>query len=194
MADQPIVGAYVRDAGVWKRANAGTPEGFSGPQVYKSAAWENSLVVYGNASAAWQTCWVPIPGELNFQNFTSSDFDLSPYTLDTLGRIRGDGGLDRLVGGSLLSNFAHWRLRDCGREYECYIEHNGGSTSDTTPTLSTWLALTDPDTDHVISDTETGTGVFFKNGSYLVKLREKISAPAGGNTSAVYSFEMSAEP
>lgn len=190
-----VIGVYVRQAGVWERANAGTPEGFSGPQVRQSGTWQNCEVVSGKASAVWETCWVNIDGELDVPpNVTSFDFDLSPYVLFAGVDYNGNGTIDLWQSGSLTNEYDNWRAFDCGRDYEILFEHTSGDLSEVDPTLDTWLNLTDPPTNHTFTDSQSGTGFFTKLGVYTVKIREKVSAPVGGNATGTYTFDVLSEP
>lgn len=189
-----VVGIFTRVAGVWERVNAGTPEGFAGPHVYQSGAWENTVVDYVNITTVWLPCWVNIDGELNFLDLTSTDFDLSPYNTSSLIDVNGDGTLDKKSFGSTQNGIANWRTYDCGREYEIMWSHDAFDNANVEePTLDTWLNLTDPSTTSSIIGSHSGTGFLFFKAHYLVRIREKVSAPAGGNDLAFLKLQEDAE-
>ena len=187
-----VVGVYTRVAGVWERCNDGTPVGFSGPQTRVAGVWENCVTVETKESNVWKVCWVNIDGELSLGNIDSTDFDLSPYSLYTEVEYQSDGDITYYNFGNNTGT-SSWRPYDCGREYEIKFERQAGATADHEPTLNTWLDLTDPATNHDIWDSQVGTGYYAKSGEYLVRIREKVTAPSAGNDSGVYSYEMFAE-
>jgi hypothetical protein len=182
MALPTTVGIYVRQGGVWERANAGTPTGFSGPQVRQAGVWENASSVQTKVSGTWEFGWVNIDGEINLQDVFTSDFDVSPYTLSAFIRYNPDGTIDRKHNGTITNDYTQWRYYDCGREYEIWFETSIGSSYITSePTLDTWLTFTDGGTSKSVATDDTGIGFFVDIAEWTVRIREAVSAPAGGN-------------
>lgn len=192
MAVPNVIGTYVRQGGVWERANAGTPEGFSGPQVRQGGVWENALIVYAKASAVWQTCWVNIDGELELapQSRNSFDFFSPPFFSRVDFWFNGDGTIDAAsVNGTPGSRaeVATWRDFDCGREYEIKFDEDISGFNDpwtTHPTLDTWIALTDPSTDRQFALENNSPGE--RHAEMDVRIRETVSAPVGGNEQGLF--------
>lgn len=193
MAVPNVIGTYVRQGGVWERANAGTPEGFSGPQVRQGGTWHNALRVYGKASGVWQTCWVNIDREIELGNFLEDDLDVfnPPFFCRVDFWVNGDGTVDSDTENSTpntRSEIGTWRDYDCGREYEIKLEEDTGPgffAWTTHPPLDTWIALTDPSTDRQFGFESTSPGV--RQAKMLVRIREKVSAPSGGNDSGNFT-------
>lgn len=195
MAATPI-GTYVKDLGVWKRANGGTPVGFSGPQVRDAGVWKNCILVDCRDSESWgYYAWVNIDGELSVNDFNVTDIDYgSPWSVGAGFRVNADGDYDKYTGTFGWTANGRWRDYDCGREYEVKFERTSGTTPDSEPTLNTWLNLTDPDTNHFVQDNNSGTTQFFNRQIiYDVRIREKVSAPAGGNDIGTITLTQSAE-
>jgi hypothetical protein len=193
MATATPIGVFTRVAGVWERVNAGTPEGFSGPQVRQGGSWSNALNVQGYASG-WNYCWVNIDGEISFNTAQASDFDISPYTVQADLRFQTDGSIDRLHNDTVTTEYSQWRFYDCGREYEIYFDRTTPGTYVTAePTLTTWLTFTDGGSQKVVSSGATGIGFFVGIERWDVKFRESVSAPAGGNDEGVATLTLSAE-
>ena len=176
------IGLYTRVAGVWERVNAGTPEGFSGPQVKNAGVWKNSVVVHAQASAVWRICWVNIDGEINVGAYTASDFDISPYNVDAYIDINSDGSVDRKNFGTVANNYSNWRQYDCGRDYQYYVERSSpfgdAGYLFAEPALTTWTDLTGTIT---FGGSRSGSGNLFLRYNWNVKIREKVSAPSSGN-------------
>ena len=165
-----VVGIYVRQASVWERANGGTPAGYSGPQVYKSAAWNNAVEVFGYPVTGWFACWGNIDNELLAQNRSSEDYDFtSPYFAEVGITVEG-----------AIADDAGWRNYDCGREYEVQFVDQATHNLDTVPSLSSWLNLTDPDTVHTFSSSRTAPGV--ESGDFDAIFREKAVGGSGHKT------------
>lgn len=167
-----VVGVFVRQAGVWERANGGTPTGFSGPQVRQAGVWNNCVVVESYIGG-WQVSWVNIDGEISIEDNSKSASDPvgPPWSASVTFNFNGDD-----VGGE------DWRDYDCGRDYEIkFTEDLSGSWDPWTthPTLATWLDFTDPDTDYSFSR-EVSFQASFQS-KMEVRIREKVSAPSAGN-------------
>lgn len=188
-----VIGVYTRVAGVWERVNAGTPEGFSGPQTRQGGTWENAANVRTRQSGVWEFSWTNIDGELNAKNESAFDFDLSPYNLSAWLRYNGDGSMDRKHNGTITNGFSSWRPFDCGREYEIYFEDADPGNRELSLTRNTWLALTDPSTNYIVGSSADGSGYLFSTETQLVRIREKVSAPSLGNDSATITTEINAE-
>jgi hypothetical protein len=187
------IGVYTKQAGVWERCNAGSPEGFAGVAIHTGLSFANADWVETKVSSVWTVTWTNIDGEINLPAMTAADFDISPYNLLAELSYKGDGEIWRNHFGSGLSYSTNWRDYDCGRDYEIYFEHDQNFTASTDPVLDSWLDLTDPDTDHLFSDADSGTGFLDRKSWYFTKLREKVSAPAGGHATATTRLSLLAE-
>ena len=187
-----IIGIYTRVAGVWTRCNGGTPIGFSGPATKVAGVWEGDLYV-ASKDTIWRPVWVNIDGEISIGDATAQDFDISPYNVACGFKWLGSGGIQRDNNGSGYVAYGSWRSYDCGRDYEIYFEHESAQVASGEPTLDTWLNLTDPDTDHNLFDSKSGSGFLNRWAYYDVRIREKVSAPAGGNDIANYGMNLEAE-
>ncbi len=205
MAD--VIGVYVRQAGVWERANAGLPEGFSGPQIRDPTKWQLSEVVYGRAAGSWETTWVNVNGEIQLDgpvfdtfNVQSDDFSFGfppSYSVDAGFRFRATGEVDSGASpGSpaFYTKIYDWRLFDCGREYEIRFEGGGPDGPATTqPPLNTWLNFTDPATTRIIRaiQSDSGPGAEFVSFQYIyvVRLREKVGG-GGGQVQANFQIDL----
>lgn len=188
------VGIYVRQAGVWERANAGTPEGFSGPQVHSGSVFVNSSNVRTYASSVWNYCWVNIDGEINLLNYTCNDFDLSPYSLSAWFRFNNDGTIDRKNFGTVTDTYANWRTYDCGRDYEIKFEAASPGNYDEPLTTGSWLNLTNPAAGpYIVGASKSGIGFLNVSEVQDVRIREKVSAPAGGNDIGTMTSIISSE-
>ena len=194
------IGIYTRQAGVWERCNAGTPEGFSGPQVRQGGTWQNIVVGYAKASAVWKECWVNIDGEIELSNvFTlfASDTSGPSYQCTCQWYFDSDGSfLYRAYNNNnppptYTEVSGEWRKFDNGRTYQIWYDitdQSGPATWSTSPSLAetTWDDL---DTDQLLQfqDTYFDTNPFFSrisSVSFTVRIREKVSAPSGGNDTA----------
>lgn len=187
-----VVGVHTRVAGTWERVNGGTPEGFSGPQVHNGTSFVNSVVVYGYDSAAWQTTWVNIDGEINIVDKMtfSSDTSGPPWLSFVKYFMEADGGLDVHTNNFGRFEFAHWRSFDCGREYEIKFTRTGSNAWTFPPVEDTWLDFTDPVTNHEFENRVQAT--IIRITTMDVRIREKVSAPAGGNDIAEMQAEVEA--
>ena len=191
MAVPNVIGVYVRQAGVWERANGGTPIGYSGPQVRQAGVWNNCNLVRAKASSVWQYCWVTINGEINITNQDNLAIDLSsPYDARVDYWINDDGTIDvRATPGSYATRTEvdTWRNYDCGRTYQARFIENGPDLWTYHPTLNTWADISG-DPSFGISITFVGDATC----SMTVGIREKVSAPAGGHDSATFAADVSA--
>lgn len=147
MTTPNVIGVYVYKGGGWQRTNAGTPTGYSGPQVYKAGAWWNCLKVRAKASSVWQHCWVNIDYEVTGfgqSSYVGDSIDISsPYSAEVQFWINSDGSIDAQENpGSYptRTEISGWRAYDCGRTYEVkYVETLGAFNPwDTHPTLDTY--------------------------------------------------------
>lgn len=193
MAVPPVIGVYVYKGGSWQRANAGTPTGYSGPQVRQAGVWNNCIRVRARASSVWQYCWVNIDGEINIttQDNTSIDFSFDPpYSARVDYWINDDGTVDvRADPGSYptRTEVSSWRNYDCGRTYQYRFIENGPDLWTYHNTLNTWADIS--------GDPAFGVSITFAGDascSMTVGIREKVSAPAGGHDSANFYADVSA--
>lgn len=186
------VGIFVRVAGVWERQTGGTPIGFGGVNIKVSGDWEPLVVGYTYTSV-WQATWTNIDGDLNLPGGSSDDFDISPYNVTSGFRFFGSGKIQRDNNGNGFQDWGTWWYYANGRDYEIWFEYDSGHHISNEPTLNTWLNFTDPETNHWLYDSESGSGFLFTTGYYTVRVREKVSAPAGGNDLGVYDISLTAE-
>lgn len=179
-----LIGVYARVAGVWQRINGGTPTGFSGPQVYRSAGgWRNCDWVYGKASSAWQVTWANINGEVpapTLPTVTASDFDISPYDLDANVILKSDGSISRKQSGTTVQNYSAWRDYDCGRPKQWHVLRDTnytGTYNTIEPTLSTWTDFTGNVT---FACGRSGTGFFTYDDGWAYYIRDTERADTFG--------------
>lgn len=194
MAVPSVIGVFARVSGVWQRVNGGVPEGFSGPQVHNGSSFVNSVVVSGFASSAWRTTWVNIDGEIGVFDklLTSLDF-AAPGSAKAQYWVNSDGTIDgQAIPGAPASRteIATWRQFNVGRDYAALFSEvltGGFAAWDTHPTLNVWTSLTNPNNDFTYSAEEL---VFQQENRMLFKVREKVSAPVGGNDQAFYDTDL----
>lgn len=188
-----LIGVYVHNGASFVRANAGIPEGFSGPQVHNGSSFVNAEVVSAYASG-WKTAWVNIDGEVGVfdQLLTSLDF-AAPGSAKAQYWVNSDGTIDgQAIPGSpvIRTEISTWRNFDVGRDYEALFSEvltGGFEAWDTHPTLNVWTSLTNPDNDFTYIGEET---VFQQENRMLFKVREKVSAPVGGNDQAFHDTDL----
>jgi hypothetical protein len=176
-----LIGVYARVSGVWQRINGGTPEGFSGPQVYKtSGGWRNCVWVHGYATG-WQVTWANVNGEITTNNVTTGDFDISPYVLDANVVLKSDGSISRKNNGGTTNNYSSWRDYDCGRAKQWHVlrDTNYSGTNNTVePTLSTWTDFT---ADVTFACGKSGTGFLNYDDGWAYYIRDKVRADPLGS-------------
>lgn len=184
----PVIGAFVRVAGVWERAQKGTPEGFAGVAVHSGSVFVNTRDVYGYASG-FQVVWTSIDGELNAQDRSVFKFLFigTPKSAEAGLAWRPDGSIDEkknvqnaVPGGFTTFNIDNWRQYDMTRDYEIKFDFVSGDHVTVEPTLNTWLNLTSPAASHELTARLFNT-TGDEEGTYDIRFREKISAPASGN-------------
>lgn len=181
------IGIFYRTGGVWKRVDP--------PSVRVSGAWKEMVRTYVKVSGVWKTCWTNIANDLSLVGATAWSFDISPYSVSAGHRFNSDGTVDRIAWPGTYQFWTevdNWLDYDNGREYEIYFDHILYAHADTEPTLDTWLNLTEPPTNHTISDSESGVGYYQKRTRYLVKIREKVGAGAGDD-SGTFNTTLEAE-
>lgn len=204
MAVPAVIGVYVRQAGVWERANAGTPEGFSGPQVYQTG-WKNCVEVRAKASSVWQYSWVNIDGEINLsaQSAVAEEISVGPtWFIEGGFQFQNDGEIFRqqnpgTPNETVWTYRANWRNYDCGRDYEIKFERSSGIPADTEPGLDTWLNFTNPASGpYEVYESESGVTdeTYIFGNVYNVRIREKVSAPAAGNDNALFTITLTVQP
>jgi hypothetical protein len=197
MTVPPVIGlwTYHFSSGGWDRCNGptGTSDGFEGVFVYKSAAWKNTGVAWGKAVSTWAVCWTNIDGELSVQNVSATDFDLSPYSMTAWFRYNGDGTIDRRNNSSTITNWSHWRLFDNGRDYEIKFDAASPGSVAFSPTTGVWDDLTSPVRNSQLGSVKSGTGFWFSTEEQDVRIREKVTAPAGGNDIGTVTTTLDAE-
>lgn len=190
-----IIGTWVHNGTGWVRANGGTPEAFSGPQVKVGAAWQNCVKVHANASAVWNICWVNINYELNVPTgWTAEDFDLSPYFVQCYVDINPDGSVDRLNNGAVQNNYSSWRDYDNGRtiQFHCLEDVNYSSAYVTSePAKGVWGDFT---ATKAFSASKSGTGFLFWDTGWATYYRDKVRAdPLGSVPRGDVDLDLQAE-
>ena len=190
MAIAKTIGVYVYQGG-WQRANAGTPTGYAGVSVV-SGGWQNIIFAHAN-NGSWQVTWCNINGELSPTSYSATDFDISPYSISCEVQINTNGSVDRINDGANQDNIATWRTYDCGRDYQYYVERStpfeAAADLYAEPTLNTWLDMATL----TFGQSDVGTGNYFDENNWVVKFREKVSAPAGGHESGTVRLHPVAE-
>jgi hypothetical protein len=179
-----IIGVHVHNGAGWQRANGGVPTGFSGPQVKDGGSWRNCDWVHAKASSAWQVTWTNINGEVpapTIGTVLSSDFDLSPYTLDANVVLKPDGSISRKNNGVTTNNYSRWRDYDCGRPKQWHVLRDTnytGTYNTVEPTLSTWTDFT---ADVTFACARSGTGFFnYEDGwAYYIRDTERADVLGG---------------
>ena len=176
-----VIGVFVRAAGVWERANGGTPIAFSGPQVRRSGSWTNCVDVQANVSNVWNMTWVNINSELDVKDWTARDLDFSPYSVNCYVDINPDGSVDRLNNGVTTNNYSHWRDYDVGRtiQFHCLEDVNYSSTYVTSePTKGVWGDFT---ATKAFSAFKSGTGFLNWDTGWATYYRDKDRADPLGS-------------
>lgn len=193
-----VIGVWVHNGSGWVRANGGTPEAFSGPQVKNSGLWKNCQWVHANASSVWKVCWTNINGEITggstVGNWTAEDFDISPYVVNCYVDINADGSIDRLNNGTVFNNYSKWRDYDCGRtiQFHCLEDVNYSVNYVTNqPTKGVWFDFT---VTQVFSATAIGTGFLFWDSGWATYYRDKVRAdPLGSVPRGDVDLDLGAE-
>lgn len=180
-----IVGVWVHNGTGWVRANGGTPEAFSGPQVKVGSNWTNCVWVHANVSAVWKVCWANINGEIagspQIATWSADDFDISPYSLNAYVDINPDGGVDRLHNGTVFNNYSAWRNYDCGRtiQFHCLEDVNYSSAYVTSePAKGVWGDFT---ATKAFSAFKSGTGFLNWDTGWATYYRDKVRADPLGS-------------
>ena len=188
MATPSPIGIWVNVSSVWKRVEP--------PHIRVSGVWKEVTGVWVKASGVWKRCYANIDGEIEVSNLQIFVFDTgSPFDSTAGLRWNGDGTIDKQdkpPDAGWVDNTSQWRLFDMGRDYEIRFRYSSGDHVDTEPTLNTWLDLTDPSTTHTLLHNKTNLGV--EEGIYNVDVREKITAPAGGNDTGTATLKIDNDP
>lgn len=173
-----VIGVWVHNGSGWVRANGGTPEAFSGPQVKVGSTWTNCVWVHANASAVWKICWANINGEITGSstvgNWDARDFDLSPYFVNCYVDINPDGSIDRLHNGTETINYSKWRDYDNGRtiQFHCLEDVNYSSAYVTSePAKGVWGNLA---TTKTFSAQKSGTGFLNWDTGWATYYRDSV--------------------
>lgn len=189
MALPTVIGVYSRQAGVWERANGGTPAGFRGVYSRQGGVWEPCSPVYARASGVWEYCWLTVDGEIDLVNFSKFSFDFgSPGSARVDYWLNYDGTIDgRALPGipTGREEIGQWRYYDNGREYQIKFEEDISPffTDPWTvhPTLDTWLNWTSISTDYTFYKSVGGATSGAAQSGMYVRIRETVGAAAGGN-------------
>jgi len=152
------------------------------PHVKVSGTWLPCKQVFVKASGVWRTSWTDIPREVALGNRTVTAADPVPAFDTHAGfRLLANGDLQQLrdppsAGYASVSSWRNWKVND--REYDARFERVSG-TFDVVPTEDSWIALTSPATTRTVQNDRTTSGN--ESGTETVKVRETVTAPAGGD-------------
>ena len=161
------------------------------PHVKVTGTWRPCKQVYVRAGGVWRTSWADIAREGVLGNRTSSAFDLvAPFDTHAGFRLLANGDLQQLkdppsAGYASVSSWRNWIVND--REWEARFERVSG-TLDIVPTEDAWIALTSPATTRTVQNDRTTSGS--EVGIETVKIRETVTAPAGGDDQGNWTVDV----